>query len=118
MGDLKIDPLTNDIVMTQGVPETVSDSEAKAQRIRTRLLTVRGEWFLDTTFGLDYYGVVWVKSTPRAVLSAHIKREILKSADAGDRITEFSSSFDGTTRALSVTAKLVGADGTTTTVSI
>ena len=118
MSDLKIDPLTNDIVMEGGRPVVVSDSDAKAQRIRSRLLTVRGEWFLDTTFGLDYYGVVWVKKTPRPVLAAHIKREILRGADQGDRITSFEMDYVGATRTLSVAAQLEGLDGTTITVGI
>ena len=82
--DMKLDPLTNDIKITQGEVETVSGRDAKAQRVRSRLLLVLGEWFLDTTFGLDYLGVVFVKATTRAVLSAHVKREILRAADPGD----------------------------------
>ena len=116
MTDLRIDPNTDDIVMTQGRPETVTDKEAKAQRIRSRLLTVRGEWFLDTTFGLDYLNVVYNKKVPRPVLAAHIKTEILRAADPGDLITQFSMDFDGVTRNLDVKATLKSPDGTTTIV--
>ncbi len=117
MTDLKLDPLTDDITITQGEVETITGGEAKAQRIRSRLLTVRGEWFLDTTFGLDYHGVVWVKATPRDVLAAHVKREILRGADVGDKITEFEMEYNNTTRNLSVVAKLQNEDGTSTIVS-
>ena len=116
MTDLRIDPTTEDIVMTRGRPEVITGKDAKAQRIRARLLTVRGEWFLDTTFGLDYLGVVFVKGISRAVLAAHIKTEILRGADAGDLITQFDMSFDSDTRALTVAATLESPDGTTTTV--
>ena len=117
--DLKIDPATNDISLTQGLVDTVTAANlSKAQRIRSRLMTIRGEWFLDTTFGLDYYGVVWVKGTPREVLAAHVKREILREADAGDKITSFEMDYVGSTRTLTVTAKLQNADGTSTSVSI
>ena len=116
--DLKLDPLTNDIVMTQGRPEMVTDRDAKAQRIRTRLMTVRGEWFLDTNFGLDYLGVVFPKGVSRPVLAAHVKQEILRGADPGDLITKFDMVFGGLTRTLTVTAVLESPDGTTTTVGI
>lgn len=118
MTDFKINPTTDDFVITQGRPEMVADVDAKAQRIRSRLLTVRGEWFLDTTFGLDYYGVIWVKSTPRSVLAAHVKREILRGADRGDKITEFDMDYTGATRTLSVTTKLVSEENLETNVSI
>ena len=116
MTDLRISPTTDDLVMTQGRPETVVGRDAKAQRIRSRLLTVRGEWFLDTTFGLDYLNVVFNKKTTRPVLAAHVKREILRGADPGDLITQFDMVFDSAARDLSVTATLKSPDGTTTTV--
>ena len=81
-------------------------------------MTVQGEWFLDTTFGLDYFGVIWVKATPSAVLAAHVKETILKSADPGDLITEFEMDYDGLTRNLTVTAVLTSSDGTTITVGV
>lgn len=118
MADLKIDPLTNDTALVKGLVETVTGRDEKAQRIRSRLLTVRGEWFLDITFGLDYFGVVWVKSTPPAVLAAHIQREILRGADTGDKITDYTQELNSATRKLTVTAKLVSPNGDTTTVSI
>ncbi len=118
MTDMKIDPLTNDIETDKGLVDLVVDSDEKAQRIRSRLLTVRGEWFLDTTFGLDYFGVIWVKGTPPGILAGHIQREILRGADVGDKITEYTQNLDSATRKLSVTAKVVAPDGTTTEVSI
>lgn len=117
MTDFKLNPVTNDIIITKGRPETVEARDEIAQHIRSRLLIVRGEWFLDKDFGLDYYGKVWVRLTPRAVLLAHIRREILKEASVGDKVTELDFTYDGRTRTFSVTAKLVGADGITTSVS-
>lgn len=119
MSDLKIDPATDDITITQGAPETVTgrDTVSKAQRIRARLLTVRGEWLTDVNFGLDYYGVIWVKGTSQAVLTAHVQREIMQEADPGDKITRFDLDYDGTTRTLSVEATLTAADGSETTIT-
>ena len=118
MSELKLDPLTNDIALEQGVVVLTTGSEASAQRIRSRLLTVRGEWFLDTNFGLDYHGVIWVKGLPAAVVDAHIQREILRGADKGSRITSYVRNFDSATRHLSVSAQVESPDGVTITVSI
>ena len=120
MTDLRIDPTTEDISLTQGLVDTVTgkDSESKAQRIRARLLTVRGEWLTDVDFGLDYFGVIWVKTTPRPVLVAHVQREILQEADPGEEIRNFELTYDGVTRTLSIAADLVAADGAVTAVSL
>lgn len=120
--DLYVDPGTNDLVIAGGRPVMLTTAASlKAQRIRNRLLTVRGSWFDDINYGLDFHGVVWVKSTPRPVLYAHIQNEILKAADTGDRITKFEAEFDGITRKLSVLVEVVpfgGAVGETISVSI
>lgn len=118
MTDFAISPITNDFQIPSNRFLTVTGNAAKAQRIRSRLYTVKGEWFLDTDFGLDYRGVVWNKLTPRSVLSAHVQREILKSADEGDRITEFTLDYVGTTRTLTITAQITSLDGTVTNVSV
>lgn len=118
MSDLKIDVITDDLTLDKGLVEVVTGSDEKAQRVRSRLLTVRGEWFLDITFGLDYFGVIWNKGTTPAVLAGHIQREILLGADVGDKIIDYTQEFDNLTRKLSVTAKLVSPDGTVTNVGI
>lgn len=118
MSDLSLDPDTNDISVVQGRPVTISGRDAKAQRIRSRLMTVRGEWFLSTGFGLDYLGVIFVKATTPAVLAAHVKREILREADPGDLITQFDMQYDGLTRTMDVTAVLESPDGSTITVGV
>lgn len=119
MTDMFLDPDTNDLSLAGGRPVTVAtNGDLKAQRIRNRLMTVKGEWFMDTEYGLDYRGVIWVKAVPMAVKGAHIRNEILKAADVGDQITEFSMTLDNETRQLSVTATVASPTGTTTTVSI
>lgn len=116
--DLMISQGSNDWVLHQGRLKTVSGAEEKAQRIRSRLLTVRGSWFLDVRFGLDYFGVLWKKGVPLPVQAAHIKEEILKSCGPGDKISKFEFQFDGKTRKLSVQATVEQKDGTAIGVSI
>lgn len=118
MTDMAVDPLTNDLQLAGGKPVVLTGAQLKGQRIRNRLLTVRGEWFLDKEYGLDYRGVVWVKSTPRSQLAAHVKGEITKASDPGDRITAFETTYDGVTRAFGIEATVQQQDGVTVSVSV
>ena len=87
--DLKLDKLGNDISIASGDIETVKGIDEAGQRIRDRLLTFIGEWFLNLSFGVDYIGRIMVKNPRTSVVSAHLRSEILKSADG--KITAFSS---------------------------
>lgn len=87
--DLK---LINDLVIENGDLVLVEGSTAAAQRIRHRLLTFRGEWFLDLVFGPTYREDILIKNPRLDVVTAVIKSEILKSAD-GD-FEDFEASLD------------------------
>ena len=107
--DLEIDVALDDLNYDKGRLQTVTGTALKLQRIRNRILTVKGEWFLDLDYGLDYRGVIWNKRTPRHIVSAHIRREILKAADPGDVIENFEYVYTASTRTLAVTATITGA---------
>jgi hypothetical protein len=116
--DLKLDGLTNDLQLQAGRLATVTATAEKAQRIRSRLLTVKGSWFLDTNYGLDYFGVIWVKTTPLAIKVAHVIETILLASDDGDQVTRFDIDFDTANRVLSGSADVTAKDGSTITVSV
>lgn len=87
--DLKIDKITNDLVVESGdMVTTVGLSEA-AQRIRDRLLTFRGEYYLNLRYGVDYFGKILIKNPRTSIIAAHIRSEILKSVDG--EITAFQA---------------------------
>lgn len=116
------DPDTDDLVVQNGAPVMVSEIDevaaSAAQRIRTRLQTGLGEWFLNTGYGLDMQGVIWPKQVSRQVKDAHIQRQILLAAGAGAEITDYESTFDGQTRELSVAAKVKLNTGETVQVEV
>lgn len=107
--DLELDVDNDDLKYDKGRLATVVGSALKLQRIRNRVLAVKGEWFLDLDYGLDYRGKVWNKQTPRAVLGAHIRQTILAAADPGDEVSEFEFTYDGATRTLDVKATVTSA---------
>lgn len=88
--DLK---LHDDLVIENGDLALVRDADATAQRIRHRLLTFRGEWFLDLLFGPNYRKDVLIKNPRLDVVTAGIKSEILKSSDGGV-FTGFEATLD------------------------
>lgn len=90
--DLKINKLNNDLSIASGDIETIKGIDEAGQRIRDRLLTFIGEWFLNLSFGVDYIGRIMVKNPRTSVVSAHLRSEILKSADG--KITAFSSNIE------------------------
>ena len=85
--DLKLDG-SNDLSISSGDIETVSGIDEAGQRIKDRLLTYLGEWFLNLSFGVDYIGRIMVKNPRTNVISAHLRSEILKSAQG--QFTDFS----------------------------
>lgn len=86
--DLKFD---NDIVIEGGDLQVVTGSNETAQHIRDRLMTFKGEWFLDLSYGPDYRADILTKNPSINVVNAVLKKEILKSADG--QITRFDAEF-------------------------
>ncbi|RRA01917.1 hypothetical protein [Burkholderia cepacia] len=89
----------------------VNSPDAVAQAVITRLRLIRGEWFLDTTAGMDWPAVIG-KNT-QGTADAAIRACILGTTGVTE-ITAYASSLDGTTRTLTVTATITTLYGTTT----
>lgn len=90
MRSFKIDD-DGDLEFSEGSPVFVESSDALAQRTRSRLRTVRGEWFLDESIGL-----------PFSPTEADIRTEI-EAVEGIDAVTSLSIDFDRETREQSVT---------------
>lgn len=83
--------------------------DSTAQRLYIRLKSNYGKWFLDTEYGVDYYGKVFGKVRNKTRIDLLIKDEILKEQNVL-RITRFNSRIDNSTRNYSCefTVHLVG----------
>ena len=53
--------------------------EAIAQKVAIRLGTYRGEWFLDTTFGVPWREDILVRNPDLSAIGALIRSEIVKT---------------------------------------
>ena len=89
----------------------VNTPEAVAQAVATRLRLIRGEWFLDTTAGMPWDQVLG-KHTQGTADSA-IRQCILGTQGVAE-ITEYASTLDPNTRAMTVSATITTIYGTTT----
>jgi hypothetical protein len=78
--------------------------EAVAQAVKTRLALFTGEWFLDTTDGTPWRVEVLGKYT-KDIYDAVIQARILGTQGVNE-ITSYSSTFDGDSRTLSISATI------------
>lgn len=90
--DIKLDD-SGDISFTSGESSVTSiGAEDLAQRIRIRLNTFQGEWFMDNTLGVDWWNRVFGKNRSKAAVDALLQEQILKEPDAL-QILSYSSSI-------------------------
>lgn len=75
--DIKLDETTGAIVVENGDIVLIHDLDVIAQRLRLTLRTIMGEWFLDTTHGVDYFGVILVKGAQQARVESELREKIL-----------------------------------------
>ena len=90
--DIKLDD-SGDITFVSGESSVTSiGAEDLAQRIRIRLNTFQGEWFMDNTLGVDWWNRVFGKNRSKAAVDALLQEQILKEPDAL-QILSYSSSI-------------------------
>ncbi len=88
------------------------------QRIVSRIKTVKGEWFLDITFGLNYRDAIWNKQTSTQTRNAHIQRQALLSSGRGSKILKYNTILDTINRTLEVDMDVKDLDGNVASVTL
>lgn len=97
---LAIDPVTNDLCFDEtGAMKTVIDAHAVGQHVRQRLMTFKGEWFLDTRVGVPWLDQILGKGFNPALGEAVVKASILATAGV-KAISDCSVTFGRATRGL------------------
>jgi hypothetical protein len=83
------------------------------QRVAVRLRTFKGEWFVNTSAGLDYLG--WTQQKPLRVqeVSAAVRAEV-ETTPGVDRTEEWTAIFDRDERKLTIAARVYTSDGVAT----
>lgn len=89
--DIKLDE-DGDISLVNGDAQTTSiGAEDLSQRLRIRLNTFQGEWFMDNTLGIDWWNRVMGKNRSKMAVDALIQDAILKEPDALQIVSYTSS---------------------------
>lgn len=99
--DLKLDPITNDLAIENSDLQVVKDLDWLVQSVKVKFQTFKGEWFLNTTVGLDYFGLVFIKG-PNLNLIDNMHKFGLLEYDEITEILSFSSSLNKQVRELTV----------------
>jgi hypothetical protein len=101
MKDLLLDT-NNNLVITNGQLMFTTDTITyAAQKIQIVLRTFLGEYFLDITIGIDYFGIVLIKNPSLVTIEALIKKQIMGVAEVKS-ITAFNLSFNTSARYLTI----------------
>ena len=96
---------TGDYIFGQGVANFYVNSAAcVAQSVETRLRLWTGEWFLDNREGTPWLQQILGKGTA-AIYDMAIRTRVLQTQGV-TAITAYQSSYDATSRALSVTMRI------------
>ncbi len=96
---------SHDMTFGFGLGNYARDAESVRQRVRTRLLTHQGEWFLDVDAGLPWLDRVLTKPADLTLAEALIKRCIVETEGVAS-LDAFALTFDRSARAVSIAASL------------
>ena len=91
----------NDIFLEDGQIHRIDDGAEVVQEVRSRLLLYLDEWFLDTSVGVDYFGVIFVKPVDLSLVESELKSAIIDTENVSELIS-FELDFNSITRLLSV----------------
>ena len=84
----------NDLIVENGQFKTVSDAAQTLQHVRSKLLTYRGEYFLDNTIGVPYFEEIFVKPVNLANVESIFKTVILSDPEIA-QLLEFNLDYEG-----------------------
>jgi hypothetical protein len=109
--------VNHDMTFGRGLANFARDAEATAQNVRTRLLLLQGEWFLDVDAGVPYLQRIAVKPADFPFVESVIKQTILDT-DGVASMESFEMEYDGTTRELIITTSLTDIYGNTINIQV
>ncbi len=112
----RLDP-GHDMTFGQGLANYARDDEATAQAVKTRLLLLFGEWFLDAGAGVPHLQQIMVRPSSLPLAEAIIKRTILETEGVAE-IRDFGMTIERETRRLTIQATVTNIYGTVTNIKV
>ena len=107
----------HDMTFGQGAANYSRDDEATAQRVKTRLLLLFNEWFLDTNAGVPHLQEIMIRPANLPLAESIIKRTILETEGVAE-LRSFGMVFDRETRRLTIQATVTNTYGTTDNIKV
>lgn len=95
----------HDMTFGNGLADYAERAEAVAQNVKTRLLLLQEEWFLDLSAGVPWLQKIMTKPARLILANSIIKRTILKTEGVSG-IVSYSTSYDRDTRILNIAATM------------
>jgi len=112
--DLLLDPVSHDCVFINGAtPVTLERTEVVAQRLKIKLLTFRGEWFLDLGYGIPYFSRILGHKNKKGVVDQIFQTAILEERGVRE-ITFFESTLVNRVYSINFRVKVTSGDETET----
>jgi hypothetical protein len=102
--NLRLLPGTNELDLSGGRLNFVSGADEVGQLLRTRLLLMLGEWFLDPSAGLPLFQRILGKLRSLSLVKSEIRKVILATAGVTG-IISLDVTLDPATRKVSATFK-------------
>lgn len=107
-----LDITNHDLYVVDGhIARLTNFAAIVAQRIKCRLLTVRGEWYQDPTIGVPLFEQVLVKN-PDLVALQHLFTTVIQGVEGVARVRSVNLQMESATRNLRVTFEVTATDGT------
>lgn len=103
--DLSINLTSRDLTFTGGDLTFKTGIEACQQRLQVKLLFFFKEWYLDTTIGLDWFGVAYLKNPNLSLIDNMILVSMTEDPEVIN-ILEYSTSYNVLKRSLTVKMKI------------
>lgn len=101
-----LDPVTHDVVI-EGftVSHTKTKQDLITQKLKIKLLWFKEEWFRDKGYGIPYFQEIFIKGVSLGDID-EVFRVAIATEEGVSELVSYKSSFEPTTRLLTVTAKV------------
>lgn len=109
MSDLLQDTY-GDLTFTNNSLTFVEGADEVVQRLRQRLRTFLGEWFLDTSLGVPYFQEILKKNPQQGVVDAILKKHIVNTPGVIN-LLEYVFVVNTAERTSTLTFKVLSVDG-------
>ena len=107
----------HDMTFGHGIADMAVEAEACAQNVKTRLLLLQQEWFLDTDAGVPWLQDIMVKPANLALAESIVKRTILETEDVSE-LRSFAMTFDRDSRKMSIAATVANIYGSVANIQV